>query len=129
MEFCVYITLRIERLTEGRRAEMRLEIFEDFHDGMELAVFDGTDVVAILYTFDRNEIDEVVEELKGNRTAYFGWNHCYNTENVVESTIADGIEKYDEDGNAIDITENPWTLQELYDDLRNYSEWKEELSI
>lgn len=108
---------------------MRLEIFEDFHDGMELAVFDGTDVVAILYTFDRNEIDRAVEELRGNRTAYFGWNHCYNTENVAERTIADGIEKYDEEGNAIDITENPWTLQELYEDLRNYSERKEELTI
>ena len=107
---------------------MRLEIFEDFHDGMELAVFDGTDVVAILYTFDRNEIDEAVESLKRNPAAYLGWD-CYTAENVAELTIADGIEKYDDDGNQIDITENPWTLQELYEDLRNYSEWKEELTI
>lgn len=107
---------------------MRLEIFEDFHDGMELAIFDGRDVVAILYTFDRNEIDEAVESLKRNPAAYLGWN-CYTAENVAELTISDGIEKYDDDGNQIDITENPWTLQELYEDLRNYSERKEELTI
>ena len=108
---------------------MRLEIFEDEFDGIDLVVFEGTDVVAILYTFDWNEVDRAVEELKGNRKAYLGWNQCYTAENVAELTIADGIEKYDDDGNQIDITENPWTLQELYEDLRNYSEWKEELTI
>ena len=40
---------------------MRLEIFEDEFDGIDLVVFEGTDVVAILYTFDWNEVFSFTE--------------------------------------------------------------------
>jgi len=105
---------------------MRLEVFENYHYGMELAVFSGSDVVAILYTFEENDINNAINELAENNMAYLGWNdYCYHTENVVEATI----EKYDDDGNPVDITEHPWTLQELYDDLWEYSELIKEVYI
>lgn len=109
---------------------MRLEVFENYHYGMELAVFSGSDVVAILYTFEENDINNAINELKENNMAYLGWNdYCYHTENVVEATIEDKLEKYDDDGNPVDITEHPWTLQELYDDLWEYSELIKEVYI
>lgn len=109
---------------------MRLEVFENYHYGMELAVFSGSDVVAILYTFEENDINNAINELKENNMAYLGWNdYCYHIDNVVEATIEDNIDKCDEDGNPVDITKDPWTMQELYDDLVENADLIEEYYI
>ena len=90
-----------------------------------LVVFDGYDIMAIYYCCDTDnyeaEIKDRLKELEADEAAYLRWEYCYNKSNVWMASEVDKIDKYDEDGNEIDLEEHPWTLQELYEDMTNYS--------
>lgn len=109
---------------------MRVEVYENFDTGVDLVVFNGSDVVAIYYADEIGDVMEKIDILANkDDKAYLEWDYCYHTDNVAEATVTDNVEKCDEDGNPVDITEHPWTMEELYDDLRENADLIEEYDI
>ena len=60
---------------------------------------------------------------------YYHTSSSYSPRYVAEATVTDNVEKCDEDGNPVDITEHHWTMEELYDDLRENADLIEEYDI
>lgn len=85
-----------------------------------LVLFNEHDIVAIYYCESDDyeaEIKARLKELKADENAYLGWESGYNKNTVWKASEVDQIDKYDEDGNEIDLAEQPWTLEELYEDM------------
>lgn len=98
---------------------MRIELYDEAtQGGLALAVFDeGDELVAVdMLVGSVNEAMVKEAQLNSDPNAYIYWDGCYHAGNI-EKTIDDNIEKYDEDGNLLDLKEHPWTLQELYDEI------------
>ena len=108
---------------------MKVKIYENFDTGVDLVVFSGSEVIAIYYADEISDIMEKIDALTKDDKAYLTWEYCYHIDNVVEATIEDNIDKCDKDGNPVDITEDPWTMQELYDDLVENADLIEEYYI
>lgn len=99
---------------------MKRELWEsDYTDLTSLVLIEDDQVVAIYYCDDdyEKEVEDRLGELEADPMAYLGWKSGYNKYTVWRASEEDRIDKYDEDGNEVDLKEHPWTLQELYDDI------------
>lgn len=100
---------------------MRKEVWMDGETGVvTLVLFDGDEIKAIYWCDDdyEPEIAKRLNELKDDPMAYFGWKSGYNNYTVWRASEWDKIDKYDEDGNEVDLKEHPWTLQDFYEDMK-----------
>jgi len=97
---------------------MRTEVYENAISGeMEMEIFnDDNELVAACALVESLEDAQNMDTaLENDPTAYLTWD-CYHAGNI-EKASEDNIEKYDEDGNPVDLKEHPWTLQELHEDV------------
>lgn len=104
---------------------MRKEVRMDVGTGcVTLSLFDGDEVKAIYWCGEdyEAEIAERFKELDADPMAYFGWKSGYNTYTVWRASEIDKLDKYDEDGEEVDLKEHPWTLRELYQWTADWSE-------
>lgn len=102
--------------------EQTMEVYEGVERGdIAAVVLDAQgNVMAICYPINgRDDIPKMRHQLKDDSRAYLGWTDCFYASNINSLTF---VEKHDADGNEIDLKEHPWTLQELYNDVRSYSE-------
>ena len=100
---------------------MRKEVWMDDYTGnVTLVLFDfkGTkEEIKAIYYCDENYEAELMErfnELDADPMAYFGWKSGYNQYTVWRASEVDRLDKYDEEGEEVDLEEHPWTLEELY---------------
>ena len=79
-----------------------------------LVILKDNDVVGICDVRSAFEAGEKVAEMKKNRDAYKGWVSCLREDNVADCTM----DKYDDNGDPVDVSKHPWTLEELYEAIR-----------
>lgn len=103
---------------------MRREVWiDDAIGNVTIVLSDGYEVKAI-YWCDEDYETEIVErfkELDADPMAYFGWKSGYNTYTVWRASEIDKLDKYDEDGEEVDLKEHPWTLHELFEHMTDWS--------
>lgn len=102
---------------------MRYELYESYYtDVLSLVIFKGNEVIAIYTPSDITEAEIDIKALAENEEIYHQWGrNCFTRDTVAEYMAEDGIEKYDKDGRSVDLDKYPWTLQELYDDIKTDS--------
>ena len=101
---------------------MKYELYESHTDILSLVVFRGNEIIAIYEATERNDVEQVINVLAENEEAYHDLGrNCYTRDTVAEYMAEDGIEKYDEEGNSINLDDHPWTLQELYEEVKSDS--------
>ena len=103
---------------------MRREVWIDDAIGNVTIVLSDGDEVKAIYWCDEDYETEIVErfkELDADPMAYFGWKSGYNNYTVWRASEIDHLDKYDEDGEEVDLKEHPWTLHELFEHMTDWS--------
>lgn len=88
-----------------------------------LILFENDEPVALYWCESDDyeaELNERFAELKADPKAYLRWESGYNNDTIWKASEVDCIDKYDEEGEEVDLQEHPWTLKELCEaDMRD----------